>query len=100
MSAPLKRSRNGEKVERLEARLTADQKELLQRAASLQGRSLTDFVVESAQAAALRTVRDYEVLRLNARDSEAFVAALLETPGPDERLEAAYARYKQRTGNA
>ncbi len=100
MSAPLKKLRNGEKAARLEARLTADQKELLQRAASLQGRSLTDFVVESAQAAALRTVRDYEVLRLNARDSEAFVAALLEEPEPDERLKAAYERYKQRTGSA
>jgi uncharacterized protein (DUF1778 family) len=104
MSIPMGRPDNSkpprQKAERLETRLTAEQKELLQRAASLQGRSLTDFVIESAQAAALRTVREYEVLRLNARDSEAFVAALLDTREPGERLKAAYERYKQRTGDA
>ncbi|MDH5558850.1 MAG: DUF1778 domain-containing protein [Alphaproteobacteria bacterium] len=104
MSTPLESSANGrlprQKAERLETRLTAEQKELLQRAASLQGRSLTDFVIESAQAAALRTVREYEILRLNARDSEAFVAALLDAPEPGERLKTAYGKYKQRTGDA
>ncbi|MCK5275963.1 MAG: DUF1778 domain-containing protein [Alphaproteobacteria bacterium] len=104
MSTPLERPGNDkpsrQKAERLETRLTAEQKELLQRAASLQGRSLTDFVIESAQAAALRTVREYEILRLNARDSEAFVAALLDAPEPGERLKAAYGRYKQHTGDA
>jgi uncharacterized protein (DUF1778 family) len=36
------------KTERLEARLSADQKEVLQRAADLEGRSLSDFVVDYA----------------------------------------------------
>lgn len=104
MSVPQERPGNDgpprQKAERLEARLTAEQKELLQRAASLQGRSLTDFVIESAQAAALRTVREYEILRLNVRDSEAFVAALLDAPEPGERLKTAYGRYKQRMDGA
>lgn len=104
MSIPLEKLGNDgsprQKAERLEARLTVEQKELLQRAASLQGRSLTDFVIDSAQAAALRTVREYEILRLNARDSEAFVTALLDAPEPGERLKAAYGRYRQRADSA
>ena len=39
--------------ERLEARISAEQKGLLQRAADLQGRTLTDFVVQSAHDAAV-----------------------------------------------
>ncbi len=88
------------KRERLEARISREQKELFQRAATLQGRSLTDFVVDSAQTAAMRAVREHEILRLNAKDSEAFVAALLEAPEPGERLKKAYGKYKQRMGGA
>ncbi len=89
-----------QKRERLEARISREQKELFQRAAHLQGRTLTDFVVDSAQAAAMRTVREYEILRLNAKDSEAFVAALLEAPEPGERLKEAYQKYQQRAAGA
>lgn len=45
--------------ERLEARISPEQKALLERAAALEGRSLTDFVVASAQAAAHETIRRY-----------------------------------------
>ncbi|HYW47569.1 MAG TPA: DUF1778 domain-containing protein [Bryobacteraceae bacterium] len=50
------------KTARLEARLTDEQKALFQHAADLTGRSLTEFVVSSAQEAAARTVREHEVL--------------------------------------
>ena len=49
------------KTARMEARLTGDQKTLFQHAADLTGRSLTDFVVSSAQEIAARTVREHEV---------------------------------------
>ncbi|HUA63881.1 MAG TPA: DUF1778 domain-containing protein [Verrucomicrobiae bacterium] len=44
------------KAERLEARITSAQKEILQRAAEIEGRTLTDCVVSSAQAAAMRVI--------------------------------------------
>jgi GNAT superfamily N-acetyltransferase len=50
------------KTARLEARVADDQKALFQRAADLAGRSLTDFVVSSAQEIATRTVHEREVL--------------------------------------
>lgn len=79
---------------RLEARITADQKALFQRAAALTDRSLTDFVVGSAQEIAARTVREHEAMTLGAGDREAFVAALLEAPYPGTRLRKAARRYK------
>jgi uncharacterized protein (DUF1778 family) len=86
------------KSERLEARISKEQKELLQRAATLQGRSLTDFVVASACEVAIRTVQDYETIRLGDRDREAFVAALLNPPEPNHTLQRAAERYKARMG--
>jgi uncharacterized protein (DUF1778 family) len=79
---------------RFGARLKPEAKELLERAAALTGRSLTDFVLTSAEEAALRTIREHELVRLTARDSKAFVAALLENTKPNKRLRKAAVRYK------
>jgi uncharacterized protein (DUF1778 family) len=67
------------KTARLEARVTDDQKALFQRAADLTGRSLTDFVVSSAQEIATRTVREREVLTLSGLDRKVFLDALLNS---------------------
>lgn len=83
------------RVERLEARISAEQKALLQRAAALSGRTLTDFVVGSAQEAAARVIERHQMLELTARDSAAFADALLDPPPPGERLARAAERYKK-----
>ncbi len=84
------------KPERLEARVTRQQKQLLQRAADLSGRSLTDFVISVAQEAALRTLQEFSVITLSAADQQAFVHALLHPPLPNNKLRAAWKRYKKR----
>ncbi len=61
------------KVERLEARISKEQKELFQRAADLQGRSLTDFVIASVLDAAKRAIKEHEIMMLSVRDREVFV---------------------------
>lgn len=81
------------RVERLEARISPVQKTLFQRAARLQGRTLTDFVVSSVQDAAIRTVNEMQIIRLSARDSRAFADALLRPRAPNARLRAAARRY-------
>lgn len=83
------------KAARLEARITQDQKALLERAAMIAGRSLSDFVISSAQEAATRTIRDHEMVSLSARDSKTFVAAVLEASEPGARLRKAAQRYKK-----
>lgn len=80
--------------ERLEARVSAEQKALMERAAALEGRSLTDFVVGSAQAAAVATIRQHEVITLTARDSAVFVEALMNPPAPNVRLREAARRHR------
>lgn len=80
---------------RLEARLTAEQKALFQHAADLAGRSLTDFVLSSAQEAALRTVREHEILSLSGSDRQVFLDTLLHPPAPNKRLRQAAERYKR-----
>ncbi len=86
---------NATKRERIEARLTSEQKEVIQRAADLKGRSLSDFVIDSAQRAAEATLREHEVLTLTARESRAFVESLLNPPAPNARLRAAFARHER-----
>jgi uncharacterized protein (DUF1778 family) len=78
------------KRERLEVRVPADVKMVIQHAADLSGRSLSDFVASSALAAAQETIREHEVIVLSARDSIAFVDALLNPPEPNEALRQAF----------
>ena len=84
--------------ERFEARIRREEKRTLERAAELSGRSLTDFVMGSAHAAALETIERYEGMVLtNPRDREAFVSAMLKPRAPSRTLKAAAARYKAAT---
>jgi uncharacterized protein (DUF1778 family) len=84
--------------ERLEARLSQQQKALFQRAADLQGRTLTDFIVSSAREAAVRTIDEVRTIRLNAEESRAFAKALLRPRLPSARLRAAARRYIETFG--
>ena len=83
-----------QRSERVEARVTPEQKKLFERAAALEGRSLTDFLLGSAQAAAADTISRHELLKLTPDDQESFVAALLNPPAPNKALRVAAARYR------
>jgi len=82
-------------IARLEARITPETKALLQKAADLEGRTLTDFVISSVQAEALRVIERHQILKLSMGDAEAFVDALLNRPQPNNAIKAAAIRYKQ-----
>jgi uncharacterized protein (DUF1778 family) len=83
------------KEERLEARVSAETKALCQEAATLQGQSLTDFVVGSAVESAKRILRRNELAELTQRDRSAFVDSLLNPPPPSQRLQQAARHYEQ-----
>jgi uncharacterized protein (DUF1778 family) len=78
--------------ERLEARVTAEQKKLFREAADLQGVTLTDFVVSSVHQAALRALEARHILEVSRKDQQVFVQALLGPAAPNTRLRAAWAR--------
>jgi uncharacterized protein (DUF1778 family) len=81
--------------ERLDARLTREEKELVETAATLRGTSSSDFVRMAIKEAALSTIRDYEVLTLAENSRRTFVEALLNPPKPNEKARAAARRFKQ-----
>jgi len=83
---------------RLEARITHEQKALFQQAALLSTRTLSEFVVASAQEAALRIIDEHQNLRLTRDEQLRFVNALLKPPTPSKRLRQAGAQYRGMTG--
>jgi uncharacterized protein (DUF1778 family) len=84
------------KLERLEARITREQKRIIEHAAGLRGTSVTDFVVASAQQAATNAIKDYEMMSLRGEAREAFVNALLNPPAPNAAANRAAERYRRR----
>ena len=93
-SATKKYSKRHRRVsERIELRVSPEQKTHFVRAAQLRGQSLTDFAVDSMQRAAVQTAEDNHVLRLSTEDSRIFVDALMNPPKPNEAVSRAAKRY-------
>ncbi len=84
------------RTQRTEARLLPDQKKRIERAASIKGLSVSDFIVQNADEAAIRTIQQHETWTLDERDRDLFVKFLLDPPEPNDHLKAAYARYRER----
>ena len=76
---------------RLEARISTDLHALLKRAAELQGRTMTDFVVAAVQDAAQDAIERAEVMRLSLADQACFAQALLAPPPPPPAMKRAFA---------
>lgn len=82
---------------RLVARVSGADKQLFQRAASLEGRSVATFVIAHAREVARRILADYETIELDSVQSRRFVKALLDTaPSTPIRLKKATADYRKR----
>ncbi len=88
------RSERATRQDRIEARLTADQKALIGRAAALEGLSISSFVVQRALDAALASIERQEVVKLSVRDSERIAEALINPPHPAPALQRAAERHR------
>lgn len=86
------------KRDRMHLRLDARTKRKLERAAAYEARSVSDFVLENAVAAAERVIEAHEKITLSAADWETFHDALINPPEPTETLKQAVRRYRERTG--
>ena len=98
MRQAIRRPQRSRKEQRLEARVTPDQKKQIERAAELRGTTVTEFVVASAQQAAAETIKNHETLVLRGEARDVFVNALLNPPPPGAALRAAAKRYKAEMG--
>jgi uncharacterized protein (DUF1778 family) len=81
--------------QRLEARVTPVQKKMIERAASVQGRTVTDFVITALQDAARKAIEESTVWQLSQDQQKAFVEALMHPPAPNRKLREAYRRYEE-----
>lgn len=83
---------------RLDFRVKPEQKSLIERAASVEGRTLTDFAVATLVKVAHETIERSTLTTLTARDAKAFLRMLDSDAAPNAALKAAAKRYKKSRG--
>ncbi len=83
------------RTQRIEARITPEAQAVVKRAAEIQGRSVSDFVVAAAQEAANRTIEETQIIRLSVEDQRAFAEAILNPPKPTPALRRAFRRHRE-----
>lgn len=84
------------RAERLGFRLDAETKRLIERAAHLSRRKVSDFCVTALGDTARRMIAEHETLVLSDRDRKAFFDALVDPPEPGEGLMRALAEHGRR----
>lgn len=77
---------------RLEARISHDLHVTVKRAAEIQGRTMTDFVVHALHMAASRVIAQADQVRLSVLDQEAFASALIAPAKPNAALKRAFTK--------
>ncbi len=82
------------KTERMELRLTASAKELIQQAISVTGLAAGDLAYEGAR----RVLAEHERMVLSGADRDAFLAAVLNPPEPTDELVAALKDHRKLFG--
>ena len=97
-NTPRKTTTRNAKRYRFDARLNEAQKTLIQRAADLEGRSVTDFVMQSAERAAEQTIQSRALLVLSVEATDAFVQAILRPAAPGRVLGKAAREYRRLSG--
>jgi len=83
-----------QRTARLEARIGTEALAVVKRAAEIEGRSVSDFVVSAAQDAARRTIAEAHIIRLSIEDQARLVDWLLDAPEPAPALERAVAAHR------
>lgn len=74
---------------RIEARIAPEALAVVKRAAEIQGRSVSEFVVSAAQEAASKTIEETTIVRLSAEGQRAFAEAMINPPKPSAGLKRA-----------
>ena len=86
---------DGNRTARIEARIAPDALAIVKRAAEIQGRSVSDFVVAAAQDAARKAIEEAQIIRLSVEDQRAFVEAILNPPPLTPAMKQAIDRHRR-----
>jgi uncharacterized protein (DUF1778 family) len=80
---------------RLEARIAPAALAVVKRAAEIQGRSLSDFVVAAAQEAARKAIEETQIIRLSVDDQRLLAESILDPPKPVPALRRARTAHRR-----
>ncbi|MGL4618924.1 DUF1778 domain-containing protein [Chroococcidiopsis sp.] len=86
------------KDNRIDLRVTQEQKELLERAATLKGVSVSAYTLLHVLPAAKQDVDSHERLVLSDRDRDLFMSVMENPPALKGKLKSAIARYREKYG--
>ncbi len=81
------------RTSRLEVRIAPETRAIVHHAATLTGRSVSDFVVAAAQEVAQKTIEEAQIFRLSIEDQERFANLLLDPPALTPAMERAHAAH-------
>ncbi|GAB3356363.1 hypothetical protein GCM10027566_19240 [Arachidicoccus ginsenosidivorans] len=82
--------------DRIDIRISKDQKELIQYASSLMGfKSVSEFIISCVSREAKEIVADNNQILKSIEDKRIFVNAMINPPAPNAALKKAYKNYKK-----
>ena len=84
------------KSARIETRVSAEQKELIEQAAAYLGRTVSEVVLSHVEQAAKAVIDEYERVKLDRQQSQALVESLLSPEAPNKSLRAAAREHRKR----
>ena len=82
--------RQSNRTARVEARISPEVLAVVKRAAEIQGRSVSEFIVDAAQEAAHKTIEETTIIRVSLEDHRRIMEALLNPPEPNDALRRAF----------
>jgi uncharacterized protein (DUF1778 family) len=90
--------RQSNRTARVEARISPDALAVVKRAAEIQGRSVSEFIVDAAQQLAHKTIEETTVMRLSVEDQRLIMESILDPPEPTEALRRAFEAHRKLFG--
>jgi uncharacterized protein (DUF1778 family) len=88
-------SKTKTKVNRIDLRVNSEQKELLEKAASLKGLSLSAYLLSHGLEAAKAELEKHQKLVLSDRDRDLFLSLIVNPPEPNQSLKDAMKKFQQ-----
>lgn len=86
MNMPAKQISKARALKAVNLRVRDDTRALIDRAASIQGRSRTDFMIEASRRAAEEAILDQRVIMVSQKSYDHFLAVLDRPPETNEKL--------------
>jgi uncharacterized protein (DUF1778 family) len=87
------------KNERINLRLKQSAKNLIERAATFEGKTVSSFILSSALASAEKTIHEHESIQLNEQDAQRFFDALAKPVRFNKDLTEAFVDQDRRVGS-